>query len=154
MNTWIKSIISTKLSTRTSLIALVFFIVWGCAFTATVRASGQYYKIDYPASNVEGELKIAVTHTLWIPNGLKTLRGIIVHQHGAGITASKEGATATYDLHWQALATLASGIRNFIAHRTSRCLKCDIAIPPPGQGRNTSTPLSRYNLEIYEKRNE
>jgi hypothetical protein len=32
------------------------------------------------------------------------LRGIIVHQHGAGTTASIEGSTAAYDLHWQALA--------------------------------------------------
>jgi pimeloyl-ACP methyl ester carboxylesterase len=35
---------------------------------------------------------------------VKTLRGIIVHQHGAGMTASKEGSTAAYDLQWQALA--------------------------------------------------
>jgi len=32
------------------------------------------------------------------------LRGIIVHQHGAGTTASIEGSTAAYDLHWQSLA--------------------------------------------------
>ena len=32
------------------------------------------------------------------------LRGIIVHQHGAGTTAAKAGAAAAYDLHWQALA--------------------------------------------------
>ena len=29
---------------------------------------------------------------------------IIVHQHGAGTTASIEGSTAASDLHWQALA--------------------------------------------------
>ncbi len=29
---------------------------------------------------------------------------MIVHQHGAGTTASKEGSTAAYDLQWQALA--------------------------------------------------
>ena len=65
---------------------------------------GQYWQVDYPASTVEGELKIAVTYTLWIPDGVKQLRGVIVHQHGAGTTASKEGSTAAYDLHWQALA--------------------------------------------------
>jgi pimeloyl-ACP methyl ester carboxylesterase len=32
------------------------------------------------------------------------LRGVIVHQHGAGTTASIEGSTASHDLHWQALA--------------------------------------------------
>jgi pimeloyl-ACP methyl ester carboxylesterase len=69
-----------------------------------MRGAGQYVKVDYPASTVEGELKVGVTYTLWIPDGVKTLRGIIVHQHGAGIKASNGGATAAYDLHWQALA--------------------------------------------------
>ena len=65
---------------------------------------GRYVKVDYPPSTVEGELRIAVTYTLWIPDGVKRLRGVIVHQHGAGTTASIEGSTAAYDLHWQALA--------------------------------------------------
>ena len=68
------------------------------------RGAGQYLKLDYPASTASNELQVAVTYTLWIPDGVKTLRGIIVHQHGAGTTASIEGSTAAYDLHWQALA--------------------------------------------------
>src|SRR2546422_513049 len=75
----------------------------GC-FTGAMRASGTYVKLDYPASTVSNELQVAVSYTLWIPDGVKTLRGIIVHQHGAGTTASIEGSTAAYDLHWQALA--------------------------------------------------
>ena len=67
-------------------------------------ATGRYVVVDYPVSPAPGELKVAVTYTLWIPDGVKTLRGIIVHQHGAGITASHEGSTAAYDLQWQALA--------------------------------------------------
>jgi pimeloyl-ACP methyl ester carboxylesterase len=39
-----------------------------------------------------------------VPDGVETVRCIIVHQHGAGTTASIEGSTAAYDLHWQALA--------------------------------------------------
>jgi DNA-binding beta-propeller fold protein YncE len=66
--------------------------------------TGQYFKLYYPGISDEGEQRFAVTYTLWIPDGVKTLRGIIVHQHGAGMTASKEGSTAAYDLHWQALA--------------------------------------------------
>ena len=66
--------------------------------------AGQYLKVNYPASTVADELQIAVTYTLWIPDGVPRLRGVIVHQHGAGTTASKEGSTAAYDLHWQALA--------------------------------------------------
>jgi len=65
---------------------------------------GKYVKVDYPPSSVEGELRIAVTYTLWIPDDLQRMRGLIVHQHGAGTTASIEGSTAAYDLHWQALA--------------------------------------------------
>src|SRR5437588_10218148 len=68
------------------------------------QTSGHYLKFNYQASSARNELQVAVTYTLWIPDGVKTLRGIIVHQHGAGTTASIEGSTASYDLHWQALA--------------------------------------------------
>ncbi len=70
----------------------------------TSSADGRYLTVDYPASRDTNELQIAVTYTLWMPDGVAHLRGIIVHQHGAGTTASKEGSTAAYDLHWQALA--------------------------------------------------
>jgi len=78
----------------------------GCLFSlaASCRAADEYVKVDYPASAVEGELQIPVTYVLWIPPGVEKLRGIIVHQHGAGTTASIEGSTAAYDLHWHALA--------------------------------------------------
>jgi hypothetical protein len=101
---WIIGGMGHHAGARVKLNALVLFIVavFGCA--VTMRGAGQYVKVDYPASTVEGELRIAVTYTLWIPEGVKTLRGIIVHQHGAGTTASKEGFTAAYDLHWQELA--------------------------------------------------
>jgi len=66
--------------------------------------TGQYFQVDYPPSTVPGELAIAVTYIAWIPDGVKQLRGVIVHQHGAGTTASVEGGTAAYDLHWQVLA--------------------------------------------------
>jgi len=66
--------------------------------------TGQYFQVDYPPSTAVGELAIAATYTIWIPDGVKRLRGVIVHQHGAGTTASIEGSTAAYDLHWQALA--------------------------------------------------
>ena len=66
--------------------------------------TGQYYQVKYPPSSVQGELAIAVTYRIWVPDGVKQLRGVIVHQHGAGTTASIEGGSAAYDLHWQALA--------------------------------------------------
>src|SRR6266850_5661684 len=55
---------------------------------AEARAAGTYVKLDYPASTASNELQVAVTYLLWIADGVKTLRGIIVHQHGAGTTAS------------------------------------------------------------------
>src|SRR4051812_13780713 len=67
-------------------------------------ASGRYLEVAYPASTKEGELRLGVTYTLWIPDGVETLRGVIVHQHGCGVGACKGGETAAYDLHWQALA--------------------------------------------------
>src|ERR1700738_2152181 len=90
--------------TRTN--RVTFASIAACVFglAGTTRGAGQYLKVDYPASTVAGELQIAVTYTLWIPDGAPRLRGVIVHQHGAGTTASIEGSTAAYDLHWQALA--------------------------------------------------
>ncbi|MBP9225519.1 MAG: hypothetical protein KBF76_16730, partial [Verrucomicrobiales bacterium] len=63
-----------------------------------------YYRVRYEASSAPGELVYPVTYTLWIPPGLKTLRGLIVHQHGCGEGSCKSGQTGAYDLHWQALA--------------------------------------------------
>jgi pimeloyl-ACP methyl ester carboxylesterase len=88
-----------RIFTRLTVLLIALFALAQPAFPA-----GAYFKIDYPASTAHGELQIPVTYTIWIPDGVKTLRGIIVHQHGAGTTASKEGSTAAYDLHWQALA--------------------------------------------------
>jgi len=58
----------------------------------------------YPPSTTKGELQIGVMYTLWIPDDIKTVRAVIVHQHGASIPAAQAGATSAYDLHWQALA--------------------------------------------------
>src|SRR5258706_1460350 len=65
---------------------------------------GRYLKVAYPPSTSKGELQIGVIYTLWIPDDIKTVRAVIVHQHGASIPAAQSGATSAYDLHWQALA--------------------------------------------------
>ena len=67
-------------------------------------ADAPYYRVRYEASTKEGELIYPVTYTLWVPNGVKALRGVIVHQHGCGEGSCKSGQTGAYDLHWQALA--------------------------------------------------
>lgn len=72
--------------------------------TQTSTSSGDLWEVVYPPSTKEGELVFGVTYTLWIPQGVKTIRGVIVHQHGCGTGACKGGETAAFDLHWQALA--------------------------------------------------
>ncbi len=67
-------------------------------------AEDQYYSVHYFPSDKEGELRLGVTYTIWIPGEATKLRGIIVHQHGCGKGACEGGKTAAYDLHWQALA--------------------------------------------------
>ncbi len=67
-------------------------------------ADPPYYRVRYDASSEAGELVYGVNYTIWIPPGVKTLRGVIVHQHGCGEGSCKSGLTGAYDLHWQALA--------------------------------------------------
>ncbi len=67
-------------------------------------ADPPYYRVRYEAGTGPGELVYPVNYTLWIPPGVATLRGVIVHQHGCGEGSCKSGLTGAYDLHWQALA--------------------------------------------------
>jgi poly(3-hydroxybutyrate) depolymerase len=67
-------------------------------------AAGRSFEVTYPPSTQPGELALGVTYRLWLPDGARTLRGVIVHQHGCGEGAGKSAATAAQDLHWQALA--------------------------------------------------
>lgn len=61
-------------------------------------------EVSYPPSEAPGELIYGVTFRAWIPDGVKQLRGVIVHQHGCGKGACQGGETAADDLQWQALA--------------------------------------------------
>jgi len=67
-------------------------------------AEPPYYRVRYDASSQPGELKFAVNYTVWIPPSVKSLRGVVVHQHGCGEGSCKSGLTGAFDLHWQALA--------------------------------------------------
>jgi formylglycine-generating enzyme required for sulfatase activity len=67
-------------------------------------ADPPYYRVRYEASKEPGDLIFPVNYTIWIPPGVKQLRGVIVHQHGCGEGSCKSGLTGAYDLHWQALA--------------------------------------------------
>lgn len=67
-------------------------------------AEPPYFRVRYEASTWKGELPYPVNYTIWNPPGVKSLRGVIVHQHGCGEGSCKSGLTGAYDLHWQALA--------------------------------------------------
>ncbi|MDZ4687873.1 MAG: hypothetical protein SH850_22600 [Planctomycetaceae bacterium] len=67
-------------------------------------AEPPYYRVRYEASTQPGELIFPVNYTIWIPPNIKSVRGVIVHQHGCGEGSCKSGLTGAYDLHWQALA--------------------------------------------------
>jgi hypothetical protein len=67
-------------------------------------AEAPYHRVRYEASTQPGELIFPVNYTVWVPPGVKTLRGVIVHQHGCGEGSCKSGLTGAFDLHWQALA--------------------------------------------------
>lgn len=71
---------------------------------AQVSPGGQYLKFEYEPLDKSDTLQIPVVHTLWIPDGVTHIRGIVVHQHGCGEGACRGGQTSAYDLHWQALA--------------------------------------------------
>src|SRR5260370_1559316 len=83
---------------------LVAGLAWALAIPAAAEGAGRYVEVEYPASAAQGELQVGVTYILWIRDGVTRLRGVIVHQHGAGRNAAMHGASAAYDLHWQALA--------------------------------------------------
>ena len=67
-------------------------------------AQPPYFRIRYALGDNHDGLAYAVNYTLWVPDGLKKLRGVIVHQHGCGEGSCKSGLTGAFDLHWQALA--------------------------------------------------
>lgn len=68
------------------------------------EASRPYYRVRLEPSSESGELSYGANFTIWIPPGIETLRGVVVHQHGCGEGSCKSGLTGAYDLHWQALA--------------------------------------------------
>ncbi len=67
-------------------------------------AEPPYYRVRYEPSTQPDELIFGVNYTIWIPPGVETLRGVVVHQHGCGEGSCKSGLTGAFDLHWQALA--------------------------------------------------
>jgi len=89
---------------------LLFFALAGSLFAQTapydspLPADPPYFRVRYEASTAPGGLAYPVNYTVWLPPGVKVLRGLIVHQHGCGEGSCKSGQTGAFDLQWQALA--------------------------------------------------
>lgn len=105
------------LVSRSCAVALLASLFWSLVSPAFAQqapydvfpaADPPYYRVRYEAPEQAtaqpGQLIFAVNYTLWIPPGVKAIRGVIVHQHGCGEGSCKSGLTGAYDLHWQALA--------------------------------------------------
>jgi pimeloyl-ACP methyl ester carboxylesterase len=91
-------------------LAFVFLVLVGSVsaqkapYDVFPEAEAPYYRVRYEGSAKAGELVYPVNYTMWVPPGVKALRGVIVHQHGCGEGSCKSGLTGAFDLHWQALA--------------------------------------------------
>ncbi len=79
------------------------FVLASClVLAAGGPLAARHYFVSIPPA---GEAKYKEANfALWVPEGVDPLRGVIVHQHGCGEPAETAGATATFDLQWQALA--------------------------------------------------
>ena len=73
-------------------------------FCRLLSAADDVVALTYPGSQKAGELAVEANYFLWLPPGAKTIRGVIVHQHGCGDGAERGCLAAAEDLHWRALA--------------------------------------------------
>jgi pimeloyl-ACP methyl ester carboxylesterase len=65
--------------------------------------AGNYYQASMPP--VKDDDYQSADFRMWIPHDVKTIRGVIVKQHGCGDPAAATGLDHANDLQWQALAT-------------------------------------------------
>ncbi len=68
------------------------------------EADPPYYRVRYEPSEANPQLVFGVNYTIWIPEDVRVLRGVIVHQHGCGEGSCQSGLSGAFDVHWQALA--------------------------------------------------
>ncbi len=74
MNLWPKAIrrgVVSQTAARAKIIASAAFAIGLFGFVGAIDGAGQYLKVDYPASTDTNGLQVAVTYTLWIPDGVR-----------------------------------------------------------------------------------
>lgn len=89
-----------------SVLKCIPLLMIGFAFclAGNVHAASDVVTLTYPGSTAKDELTCEANYYLWIPPDVKTVQGIIVHQHGCGDGAERGCLAAAEDLHWRALA--------------------------------------------------
>ncbi len=89
-----------------AVMALGFILVFAVCERAYSVDSHEYFEktIFAPENPAFGQLVMDAEWRIWIPAEVKTLRGVIVHQHGCGDGSCDGARTAVYDLQWQELA--------------------------------------------------
>ncbi|WP_036477616.1 hypothetical protein [Myxosarcina sp. GI1] len=65
-------------------------------------ARGTYYQVSIPPAKKDKYVK--ADYRIWVPDNVKSIRGLIVKQHGCGDAAAASGLAHANDLQWQALA--------------------------------------------------
>jgi len=63
---------------------------------------GNYYQVSIPPT--KGDKYLSADYRLWIPDGVQSISGLILKQHGCGDPAAATGLEHANDLQWQALA--------------------------------------------------
>ena len=122
-----------------------------CVFlsaAAYLFADGTFYEKYYPVPEnpAPGVFVYGADWRIWIPPGVETLRGVVVHQHGCGTGSAERGKDAVYDLHWQALARKYDCALIAVSYeQTGECaLWCD---PRNGSARSFLTALDDFAKE-------
>src|SRR5437762_8362974 len=73
---------------RTPVLFLAATVACALALPAAAQGAGRYVEVEYPPSVAPGELQVGVTYILWVAEAVTRLRGVIVHQYGAGRNAA------------------------------------------------------------------
>lgn len=93
------------------------FLISLSVFLSDSQLYAQYFETSVNPS--PGDQYKSARYRMWIPEGVKNIRGILIRQHGCGEEAIKNGLIHANDLQWQALAKkhqmalLGTELRNF-----------------------------------------
>lgn len=86
-------------------------LAWSSAYAAQtngkpLETTGDVHIARYDMHVKMGNdtVEVKAAYHFWLPPNAKTIRAIIVHQHGSGVGATNDGPWFAQDLHWRELA--------------------------------------------------